>query len=68
MLWVLFVLYIMQPDLAKEAYQVKMAGQYYATVKECNEAGKALVAKLEDDQHVVKIVAGACLPSDKERS
>lgn len=67
MMFLMFLIYIIQADPMVDAYQLVVKQQVYASPKECAEAGNALVEKVQQDEKVVQIIAGACLPTEQKK-
>lgn len=68
MIWVMFLVYIAAANADQTAYEPVMVKSYHESQEKCAEAGKALLEKLENDDKVVKILVGTCLPSAKSKS
>lgn len=67
MMWLMFIVYLIQPVQNVQQFDVVLVREAYKTQEECGKAGKAMVAKLENDSKVVQIVAGTCLPSAEKK-
>ena len=67
MSWLMFILYVVTPMPGKPLYDAVLAKKYYASVEECNAAGKAMIEALQGDEKVAKIIAGTCVPTPAQQ-